>query len=251
MFALPVSGARVALKIPDGADDLRLVEAGGEATEVAADWLDGLAGGALAARELAVADFEWLLLQARAARLGRTIDLGFACSHCRGRGEFAIDVAECLEAATPKPVPGVADDPGRPGWRRLGEASFRLPSVADQIAATASARPELRMAELCLDATARRAPHRARVERAMARLAPLISRVFPGLCPSCGAAVEIAFAVARVVMVEMRRAAAAAHDEIDLIARAYHWPEADILALPQPRRRAYAERIRSAGLRAA
>jgi hypothetical protein len=57
--------------------------------------------------------------------------------------------------------------------------------------------------------------------------------------------------VANLVIGELKRAAAAVHDEVDLIARAYHWPEPLILSLPQPRRRAYAERIRRVRLLAA
>jgi hypothetical protein len=57
--------------------------------------------------------------------------------------------------------------------------------------------------------------------------------------------------VARVVVAELRRMAGAVHDDVDLIARAYHWTEATILALPQDRRRAYAERIRRGAVLAA
>jgi hypothetical protein len=75
-------------------------------------------------------------------------------------------------------------------------------------------------------------------------MAPEISRPLAGICPSCEATVEAPLHVARIVVAELRRAAGAVHDDIDLIARTYHWPEADILALPQDRRRAYVERIR-------
>ena len=92
---------------------------------------------------------------------------------------------------------------------------------------------------------------RARIERVMAAMAPDVSRPIAGDCPACGATVEAPLHVARVVVGELRRAAAAVHDDVDLIARSYHWPEATILALPQDRRRAYAERIRRAQARAA
>ena len=52
--------------------------------------------------------------------------------------------------------------------------------------------------------------------------------------------------VTRVVVGELCRGAASVHDDVDLIARTYHWPEATILALPQARRRSYVERIRRA-----
>jgi hypothetical protein len=85
----------------------------------------------------------------------------------------------------------------------------------------------------------------------MAAMAPEVSRPLAGACPCCESAVEVPLHVARVVIGELRRAAGSVHDDIDLIARAYHWPEAAILALPQDRRRAYAERIRGAQTQAA
>ncbi len=251
MFALPVSGGAVALKVPDGADDLRLVEARGEAIEVALTLIDALSQGAIDTRQLVVTDFEWLLMQMRAERFGRKVALGFACPHCAARAEIEFCVDDCLEAATPQRVAGVEDDAAQPGWRRLGVIRFRLPTAGDQVAVLRAAHPREKLAELCLDEAARKAPYRARAERAMAAMAPLVSRSLPGACPACKADVLVAFHVAGVVVSEWRRAAATAHDEIDLIARAYHWSEAEILALPQRRRRAYAERIRSAGARAA
>jgi hypothetical protein len=82
-------------------------------------------------------------------------------------------------------------------------------------------------------------------------MAPPLSREIAGRCAACGEKVRAEVAVAAVVVSELKRAAGAVHDEVDLIARAYHWPESQILALPQPRRRAYAERIRRAQLQAA
>ena len=85
----------------------------------------------------------------------------------------------------------------------------------------------------------------------MAAMAPEVSRPIAGDCPACGKTVQAPLHVARVVVAELRRTAAAVHDEVDLIARTYHWSEAMILALPQDRRRAYVERIRRAHARAA
>ena len=251
MFDLPVCGARVALNLPNGADDLKLVEARGEATEVAVTLVDALSQGAIDTRQLVVTDFEWLLMQMRAERFGQQIALGFVCPHCAARAEIEFRIEDCLEAARPQRVAGVEDDAERSGWRRLGSARFRLPTAGDQVAVLRAFQPAEELAELCLDKDARRAPHRARIERVMAAMAPLVSRSLPGACPACGADVLVAFHVASVVVSEWRRAAATAHEEIDLIARAYHWSEAAILALPQPRRRAYAERIRNAVARVA
>jgi hypothetical protein len=249
MPRLPVSGAEVALRAPDGNDDILLQEAAGGAVEIALALVPRLAADAAGERDwaaLTVTDFEILLLAIRAARLGQTLILGFACPACRARVEVDVRIDNYLDGVRPRAIANVVPDPARAGWFRLDGAGFRLPTAGDQAAVARLAHPARRLAERCLDETAQQPRHRAQVERAMAAMAPEVSRPIAGDCPDCGAAVRAPLHVARVVVGEMRRAAAAVHDELDLIARAYHWPEATILALPQERRRAYAERIRRA-----
>jgi hypothetical protein len=247
MPRLPVSGAQVALRAPDGTDDMLLQEATGGPIEAGLLLLSRLAVATDGERDwaaLTVTDFEFLLLHLRAARFGEQLDLGFACPGCSERVEVGFRVADYLDGVRPHRFPGVTQDASRSDWFRLGEAGFRLPTAGDQAAVSLMARPAERLAGLCLDTTARLRPHRARVERAMSAMAPEVSRPIAGTCPACDAAVEAPLHVARIVVAELRRAAGAVHDDVDLIARAYHWPEATILALPQIRRRAYAERIR-------
>ena len=260
MTKLPVSGAEVALRRPDGVDEMLLHEmlasgafrddTAGGAIEAGLMLLGRLGVGALDCADLAVTDFEFLLLTARAARFGQRMDLVFRCPHCRDLAEVTFRVADYLADVRPRVVAGVTPDLARAGWFSFDGAGFRLPTAGDQAAVVGVARPALRLAELCLDDTARRKPHRARVERAMAAMAPELSRPIAGRCPSCGAAVQVALSVARLVTIEIGRAASDMHDEVDLIARAYHWPESSILTLPQERRRAYAERIRRASTQA-
>jgi len=192
-----------------------------------------------------------LLLQHRVSRFGQQMALGFACPHCGAMAEVSFRAADLLAGVKPRPVAGVVADGARTGWWHLGEAGFRLPVAGDLAAVALAADPAGALAGRCLDEIARRPPHRARVERAMAVMAPTLSRPVAGSCPACSAEVRAGFSVARVVVAELKRAAGAVHDEVDLIAHAYHWSEATILALPQERRRAYAERIRRSTPRAA
>jgi hypothetical protein len=252
MLRLPVSGAEIALRRSDGEDDLILHETAGSPIELGLLLLGRIAQGETRDwAALPVTDFEFLLLSLRAARFGQEMALGFACPHCRDVAEVSFRVADYLASVTPRAVAGVTREPARSGWFRLDGAAFRLPTVGDQAAVAGQPQPARRLAERCLDEIARRPSHRARVDRAMAAMAPELSRPIAGACPSCDAAVQAGFSVARVVVGELRRAAHAVHDDIDLIARAYHWPEAAILALPQERRRAYAERIRRVPTQAA
>ena len=249
MATLPVSGAAFEFRDPDGVDDLMLHEATGGATQAGLALLARLRLAGPEPASLPVPDFEFLLLQVRVRRLGPVMTLAFACPHCRALSEVEFRVVDYVADAAPKPAPGVEADPERPGWFQLGGAGFRLPTVADQIEIEGDARPSARLAELCLDKIDRSG--RAKIERAMERMAPPLSREIAGVCAACGEKVSAEVAVAAVVVSELKRAAGAVHDDVDLIARAYHWPESQILALPQPRRRAYAERIRRAQLQAA
>jgi len=249
MPTLPVSGAAFELREPDGTDDLMLHETAGGPVRAGLALLSGLRVSGPEPASLPVPDFEYLLLHLRSQRLGPVMTLAFACPHCRALSEVEIPVADFVADAAPKPASGVSADPERPGWFQLDGAGFRLPTVADQIAVETHPRPAAGLAELCLDEAARR--RRARIERAMERMAPPLSREIAGQCAACGETVEAEVIVPTLVVSELRRAAGAVHDEVDLIARAYHWPESQILALPQPRRRAYAERIRRAQLQAA
>ena len=250
MLRLPVSGIDVALRHPDGADDLLLHEAAGPAVAVALALLPRLAGpGDWAA--LCVTDFEVLLLGLRAQVLGEQFALGMACPGCGERMEIAFRRADFLRGITPRRSDAVVATTPRSGWFALDGAAFRLPTAGDQAAIAGERDPARRLAERCLDPAGLTGPVRRRIERAMAVMAPAVSRPVAGNCPACGSAVSATLHVTRLVVDELRRAAAAVHDEVDLLARTYHWPESTILALPQVRRRAYAERIRGVRLEAA
>ncbi len=251
MAALPVRGGAIALRAPSGADDLLLCEAAGQPVAAGLALLARLGGAAIDWPGLAVSDFEHLLLELRVARFGQMMNLSFACPHCGAMAEVSFRVADFLAGVKPRTVAGVAPDPARPGWFLLNGAGFRLPTAGDLAAVAGMENPALGLAARCLDDAARRPPHRARVERAMSEMAPEISRPVAGRCPACGTEVRAGFSAVRVVVTELVRAAGSVHDEVDLIAQAYHWPEAAILALPQERRRAYAERIRRSRPKAA
>ncbi len=243
MAALPISGVTVALRSSDGSDDLLLAEAQGPAVEAGIALLERLSG-SLDVAGLVITDFEFLLLQCRAQRLGGAMALGFTCPHCRAVAEVSFRVADCCAAADPKVPAGVTADPERPGWFRLGEAGFRLPAARDVARAGDAVDPARALLFACCDELARSRVWRAKVERAMAAMAPTLSGDIDARCPGCDATVSAGFSVADVVVAELKRLASGVHDEVDLIARAYHWPEPAILALPQLRRRAYADRIR-------
>lgn len=245
MGRLPVSGLEPALRQPDGADELALREAVGPAVSRALTLLSRLSD-QTDWSALTVTDFEVLLLNLRGQVLGEACDLGFACPRCAERVEVSFRLADFLRGIAPRRPAAVADLPGRPGWFVCEGIAFRLPTAGDQAAVAEYPDAARRLGDRCIEAAKPRARVRARIERMMAALAPEVSRPLSGRCPSCAEQVAAPLHVTRLVVGELSREAASLHDEIDLIARAYHWPEAEILRLPRRRRQAYADRIRKA-----
>lgn len=261
LVRLPVAGRTLVLNPPSGADEMLALETPGGPVEAALALLDRLAsfsnGDADEPRcgQFAVTDFEWTLLALRRALFGETVRSDFTCTApgCGERVEMEFTLADYLSDVRPRRPAAVSAESGRSGWFRVSDAAFRLPTVEDQIAARraeavgegpAGAVGARLLAARCIEVDALSRTVVGRVERAMASMAPEVSRPLDGQCPACGARLQVVFDVASFVLGEMRRAFASTAAEVDLIASAYHWSEAEILALSRPRRQSYAERIR-------
>jgi hypothetical protein len=250
MYRLPVSGMQVAIRPPDGEDDLLLHEARGSSVAVALSLVGRVAR--LASGEeadwasLTVTDFEWLVVALRQLVLGPVLQCGFACPHpgCGERVQLDIPLAAYLAPVRPTRPRDVTSVEGRPGWFRLDEAAFRLPTAGDQAATLDRPGGARLLARDCIEPPGLNPKLRARIERAMAAMAPEVSRPVAGHCPACGASVQAGLHLPSLVVAEFRRAAAWVIDDVHLLASAYGWTETDILALPGHRRQDYARRIR-------
>jgi hypothetical protein len=261
---LPVSGRELSFRAPDGNDDLAILEASGDTVQRALAVLSRLAlvkvsGDAAEPRAhsledpgfwagLTVTDFETALLGLRRFLFGDNVACVFRdrLHECGVRMELEFSIFAFLEGARPRSPRGVrpGDDPG---WFLLPgddgqDARFRLPTVEDQLQAMSTADGAAVLARRCIDAGDTRQARRA--ERAMEAMAPRVSRPLTGNCPECGEALTMALHVPRLVMDELTNNSTGIHEETDAIAATYHWDEAAILAMPQRRRRAYAETIR-------
>jgi hypothetical protein len=248
---LPVSGTEFSLKSPDGSSEMVVLEADGSDLAAALALLThsatlGLENTEQTLRELTITDFEYLLLSLRASWLGPSMTLGLTCTSCRKLAQLSLQASELLAQADPHTPPWISTHPSRHGWFIVEAAAFRLPNVGDLIAAEDDPHPVRALASRTLPTSELPRRLRARIERAMSAMAPELSRIVGGSCPACGAPLRAHLSVARMVLGELRQNAAQLHDEVDLIARNYHWPQLEILALPLTRRRAYVERIRRA-----
>src|SRR5262249_43670996 len=123
------------------------------------------------------------------------------------------------------------------------DVAFRLPTVADMIAASAGPDGEGELVRRCVRPADVSATALGRVEEAMEALAPSLYTELEGTCPECGAAGRVPVHPQRYVVGELRGRAAFVFEEVHLIADAYHWPERDILAMPRARRARYAELV--------
>jgi hypothetical protein len=245
---LPVSQRAVHLRRPAGAEDLLLLEAAACDTALALELAACLAqpadGVDLDWGLLPVTDLDALLLLLRQLVLGDLIRAEVVCSAegCGQRFDVSFQVGNFLAHHQPGMPDGVAwaDETG---WFRIADTvvRFRLPTAADQVAAARATDPEAELIRRCVDPPDLHAPLLDRVQEALEALAPSLSHDLQGQCPECGVAVAIVFDAQRFCLRELREQATFIYEDVALLAQAYHWSEAEILALPRQRRMRYAE----------
>ena len=249
---LPISGIEVQMCTPNGKDDLAILEAGSEPVEAALAVLPRLArmvgqhggngrddAGATAVWvELTVTDFDVALLGLRRFLFGDTVTCLFRCPSetCGQRLEPAFSIAAFLDEVKPNVPKHVKPSADRAGWFNLSRegddtVQFRLPTVGDQVQVMGRRHAFQLLSQRCIDAKDLSARGLAQVERAMAAMAPVVSRPMEGICPECGERVAMPLHVPSLVMDELKDSAATIHEEIHAIAETYHWDEATILAM--------------------
>lgn len=228
------------------AEILTLWEAG---TAVAPDRRGSALAAALAGTTLRQADGEALgrrdrhLLEARQRLFGESIEAQVTCPDCGAAAELAFSLDEVLSLGADGPTEAtlevggcriVVTPPGAAalaGLDRDGDLRTAL-AEACVISCTDAAGAEVALPTAAVTAVA------AEIER----LDPLGAITMAVSCPDCGSAFEAPFDPAAFLGAEIDAAAERLFLEIDQLARAYGWTEAEILALSPARRRAYLER---------
>ena len=274
-FRLPVSGREVALRHPGGAEDLLLLEAartpGGDAAlalALASRLTRAVEGGPIDWGTLSVTDLDALVLRLRQALIGDRIRADVACpaTGCRRRIDIDFRIAEFLAHRAPHAIRArdrgwVLGPAEEPGWFCLarppgdpdssnadpsvpGPVRFRLPTAEDLIAVAGHPAAAQELARRCFRPAEVPARLRRRVEAVMDAMAPSLSCDLQGTCPECGATVTVLFDARWFCLRELRDRAAFLYQDVDLLARRYHWSETEILSMPQVRRAAYADLAR-------
>lgn len=235
------------MQLPNGADDIVLLEAGNPGVESAVALLANIVhrddGAALDWSALAMTDIDVLLLSLRQRVVGDRLSAEVVCEAdaCGERVDIVFSIADYINHHRPRmPVHLAAVDET---WFRLDgtDVEFRVPSVSDQLAIASEERPEQALVRRCIRRPETGPRARRRVETAMEAMAPSLASELTGTCPECGAAVSAWFDPLQYVLRELREQAAFVYDDVCAIARLTHWSEADILALPAARRARYAD----------
>lgn len=237
MFVLPVSGAVVQLSAPHGRDDMLLCESVGSDALIRVELvrrLAPLASPALVWEALPYVDVDAALLGLRQLLTGDRLVAEIRCPECASWGDVELSIAEYLRANRRRP-------PRTPG-------GLPFPTVAQVLAALTEHGPgELAARAIEAEILPSDPGASRRLTAALERAAPLLSRAVKGLCPQCATAIVGWFDPGGFVITEMRRRAARLLEEVHLVASRYGWHEDAVLALPGPRRAAYAELIEMEG----
>jgi hypothetical protein len=167
------------------------------------------------------------LLALHRSLTGRDVEVAATCAGCE-----AVSVA-VLSAQTVPPYTT------RTAWLAPG-GGLREPTYGDLLDLPAD--PQVAEAELvrrCIVGAPARAPDPQELERIDGSLAGPIAFA----CAACGAAVEVAVDVERLVLEGLQRHAGEIEVEIHLLAGAYGWSLPAIEALPDERRRRLARLV--------
>lgn len=191
-------------------------------------------GGTLGARNLA-------LLALRNALFDRRWPFASRCPECAETCEFEVDArafAEELGRLTPERPAGIIE------WE--GRAIAARPFTAGDLEAVARC-PDRRTAAraligLAVEGMETESLSDEEVEIVGDRLEaldPAAAVAFDLGCPTCGTRWSAALDIAEALWSEVQRASERVLTEIDALARAYGWTEAEVLALSPLRRAAY------------
>ena len=176
------------------------------------------------------------LLALHTALFGSTLPAAATCPECHEVAEFDVAVPELVKA-TPSSTVGTVEVDGH-------VVSFTLPTTADLVAVVDAAPSDARAAgALLLQRCAGPLPDGGAivVEAAIEAGDPLADAVLDVGCPSCGENWSAPLDVAAFVWSEVDAWSERTLGEVDVLARAYGWPEPEVLALSPWRRRRYLE----------
>jgi hypothetical protein len=217
-------------------------------------------GDELAALPLGARDA--LLLTARERLFGAELASVARCPGCAVALEFTVPIADLRAGPPDDESSSTASRVFRATLHPVGpdgpaaHVTYRLPSGSDLIALQDIAEPaafRLALAERCISEATCGGAAVATGDLSDDVLAALAAEIIAHdpqaevlldlTCPACGARWQTVFDIATYFWTELAAEAKRLMREVDALARAYGWREADILALSPGRRQAYLELV--------
>lgn len=182
-----------------------------------------------------------LLLAVRQRNFGDQLDAHTVCAACRERVEFSLSCSALLAdtSAAEPPIRQVT----------LDGAAFELRCPNSLDLAEAACRTSVEAVEEVLlarcvshdDAVALTPPRRAAIAAALSALDPAAEVMLDLSCPACGHHWQALLDINQVLWMEIAARARRLLQEVDVLARVYHWNEGEILSLSENRRAVYLE----------
>ena len=200
--------------------------------------------------DLGVGQRDARLFAIREETFGPTLRGVSPCPRCEAPVEFTLEIPRLRASVGPPPEPAEATL-AIENW----SLRYRLPTSRDLATAARADDGAARriLAERCVLTaecagaqveTAHLPPEIvSRLSRAMAELDPVAEVFLDFVCPTCGHAGQTLLDIATYLWEEIRAEALRLLQEVHVLARAYGWREADILALSAARRRAFCHAV--------
>jgi uncharacterized protein (UPF0212 family) len=224
------------------ADIVELAEAGqGRGPSFLALGILGRADPTIDAAALTLGQRDAMLLAVRAQLSGPRLEFVSACPACGTVLEMTLRAEQIGLGLVAQPAPQTRQI-------RAGDALIAVaPLTAGALAAAEALDDPASARLLLLKAAAPEAPEDdavlSAVEAAVEAMDPAVETGLDWSCPACAArwseAVDVAALLAGEIAVRSRAVLA----DVATLARAFHWSERDILALPAERRRFYLEAV--------
>ena len=185
------------------------------------------------------------ILGLHAALAGPRLEATAACPACGEQAEFSVDTGELLERDADVERPASVEVDGFVvHWRPPDSSDVSAAAVtndataAENVLLARCVRSATRR-DAAVEATALPAHVRAEVSRAMSRADPLAEVLVDVVCPACETEFVADLDVGAFVWAEVHARARCLLHEVDVLARAYGWTEAEVLALGDRRREEY------------
>lgn len=195
--------------------------------------------------QLSLGQRDRLLLAVRQHNFGDCIDAHTSCAACSEQVEFSVSCSALLTDTV------AAEAPARK--LTLGGAAFELRCPNSVDLAEAARGTSLEAVEEVLltrcvthnDATEITPARRAALAAALSALDPAAEIMLDLACPACGRDWQALLDIGCILWLEIAARARRLLQEVDVLARVYHWHEAEIFALSENRRALYLEMARS------